>query len=506
MAKKYYDGDINLSTDWGGDESTGNLPVVGEKVQKVIKESINSKVGYVGRVDGTGSGFYVLTRDEETFNAYLKTITEDQPFGDLMMDGVNGRFDAPFNYKLNLQLINPENGYKSTLVGSTGNVIKFKAETLDNNDSPQGESMTITFKIRTEGGLETTYTAIYDADVASKGIEYNLDGKLAAGQNIVTITATGMNTGMSAMKRITYRLIDMSFNDRFDVAKRYQFTDEGTLALNIGYSLKGVGKTKLVWYFDGNLYATDENFNENPDLQNTSKTFYFTESTHTWLTPGVHTMQVSMICRDTDSGEEFQTPIYYREFIVEKTPTVLETPYIVRKASFDSSKGFLKYGENPTIYDAKQYDNVTLEYAVYYNGKSACKVNTYITYAGMDMMEVSSEELPLVSDDFSNIQSQLINLTQYGIATVTLRAMYGEEYFETTTNLEIAVSDMNITTVEDSVALYLNAFGRSNNSANKDSWEYVYTDEYGQEQKVTTDFSKNEYVNVSEYDAAALGV
>jgi hypothetical protein len=500
MAKKYYDGDISLNTDWGGDESTGNLPVIGEKVQKVIKEGINSKVGYVGRVDGTGSGFYVLTRDEETFNAYLKTITEDQPFGDLMMDGVNGRFDAPFNYKLNLQLINPENGYKSTLVGSTGNVIKFKAETLDNNDSPQGESMTITFKIRTEGGLESTYTAIYDADIASKGIEYNLDGKLAAGQNIITITATGMNTGMSAMKRITYRLIDMSFNDRFDIAKRYQFTDEGTLALNVGYSLKGVGKTKLVWYFDGNLYATDENFNENPDLQNTSKTFYFTESTHTWLTPGVHTMQVSMICRDTDSGEEFQTPIYYREFIVEKTPTVLETPYIVRKASFDSSKGFLKYGENPTIYDAKQYDNVTLEYAAYYNGKSACKVNTYITYAGMDMMEVSSEELPLVSDDFSNIQSQLINLTQYGIATVALRAMYGEEYFETTTNLEIAVSDMNITTVEDSVALYLNAFGRSNNSANKDSWEYVYTDEYGQEQKVTTDFSKNEYVNVSEYN------
>ena len=37
MAKKYYDGDITLTTDWGGDSSTGNLPVVGSKVQKVIK-------------------------------------------------------------------------------------------------------------------------------------------------------------------------------------------------------------------------------------------------------------------------------------------------------------------------------------------------------------------------------------------------------------------------------------------------------------------------------------
>ena len=41
MAKKYYDGDITLTTDWGGDSTTGNLPVVGSKVQKVIKETIN---------------------------------------------------------------------------------------------------------------------------------------------------------------------------------------------------------------------------------------------------------------------------------------------------------------------------------------------------------------------------------------------------------------------------------------------------------------------------------
>ena len=80
MAKKYYDGDITLKTDWGGDSSTNNLPVVGSKVQKVIKDSINSKVGYVGRVERIGQGFYVLTRNEEVFNEYLKTVTDDTPF------------------------------------------------------------------------------------------------------------------------------------------------------------------------------------------------------------------------------------------------------------------------------------------------------------------------------------------------------------------------------------------------------------------------------------------
>lgn len=501
MAKKYYDEKITLTTDWGGDETTGKLPVAGSRVQEVIKEGINSKVGYVGRVERTGQGFYVLTRDEEVFNKYLETITDENPFGDLGMDGVNGRFDAPFNYKMNISLINPENGYKSTLMGSTGNVIKFRAETLDNNNTPQGESMTITFKVKTEGGVETTYTAIYDGNTASQGIEYNLDGKLGTGVNVVTITAVGMNTGISAMRRITYRLIDMYFTDKFDISKRYQFSNDGTLAMNIGYDLKGVGKTRILWYFDGNHYATDEIANLNPSLSNTSRTFYFTESGNEWLTPGVHNIQMSMVCKDSDSGEEFQTPIYYREFIVEKTPTVLNTPYIVRKTSFDSIKGFLSYGETPTIYNAKQFDNAEIEFAAYYNGKSTCNVTSYIKYSGDEMMLVTSEELPLVSDDFSEDQKQLISLIKDGSAEIILRAVYDNgSYFETVTNLEIASSDMKITTVTDNVVLDLNAFGRSNNASGKDVWEYRYFDSFGKEQIISTKFSKNEYALISTRD------
>ena len=501
MAKKYYDGDITLKTDWGGDASTDNLPVVGSKVQEVIKSGINSKVGYVGRVEKVGQGFYVLSRDEETFNDYLLTISDENPFGDLTMDGINGRFDAPFNYKMNITLINPESGYKSTLLNSTGNVIKFKAETLDNNNTPQGESVTVTFKIKTEGGVESSYTAIYDGNTSSQGIEYNLDGKLGSGNNTVTITAVGMNTGISAMRRITYRLIDMSFTDKFDIAKRYQFTSDGTLAMNIGYDLKGVGKTKIVWYFDGNHYATDEITNLNPNLANTSRSFYFTENTNEWLTPGIHNIQMSMICKDTDSGEEFQTPIYYREFIIEKTPTVLNTPYIVKKLSFDYTKGFLKANETPTIYDVKQFDNAIIEFAAYYNGKNSCNVTSFIKYSSDDEIQVSSEDLPLVLDDFSNKQKQLISLTKEGVAELILRAYYNEDsYFETLTNLQISPSDMNITTVEDNVVLYLNAFGRSNNTSNKDKWEYSYKDEYGIERIITTSFSKNEYVLISTRD------
>ena len=132
---------------------------------------------------------------------------------------------------MNITLLNPENGYKSVLAGSTGNIIKFKAETLDNNNTPQGESMTITFKVKTEGGVENTYTAIYDGNIASQGIDYNLDGKLGNGVNTITITAVGMNTGISAMRRITYRVIDMYFKDKLQLKLFILFLFFGLITL-----------------------------------------------------------------------------------------------------------------------------------------------------------------------------------------------------------------------------------------------------------------------------------
>lgn len=44
---KYYDEEITRDTDWGGDESTGNQPVSGGRVQEWLKNEINGKFGVV---------------------------------------------------------------------------------------------------------------------------------------------------------------------------------------------------------------------------------------------------------------------------------------------------------------------------------------------------------------------------------------------------------------------------------------------------------------------------
>ncbi|MBP3630033.1 MAG: hypothetical protein J6J23_00945, partial [Clostridia bacterium] len=57
MAKKYWDGEYDINTDWGGDDTTEGLPLPGSAVQDIIKTSINkldeNKVGYIKESGGT---------------------------------------------------------------------------------------------------------------------------------------------------------------------------------------------------------------------------------------------------------------------------------------------------------------------------------------------------------------------------------------------------------------------------------------------------------------------
>lgn len=509
MAKKFWEGDINMTTNWGGDETTNNLPLSGERVQGFIKESLNSKIGYLGEVkemaDGTKlpTAFYVLCRDEASFNNYKQSVTADNPFGDLTSDGIMGRFDAPSNYTMKIDVFEPEGGYKSALASSTGNVIKFKAETQDKSGAPQQEGVTVTYRIKNSSGVETSQSVIYSYNQVSAGITYNLDGKISVGENTITITVVGENTGISSMRRITYNLLDIYFNDRFDIAKRYAFDSTGVLSIPVGYDLKGVGETTVYFYFDGNLKEEFTLPNENPLISNANKNFIFTAHDE-WMGIGLHSLQMFMKCVDGETKEEFFTPIYYREFVVESSIYELEIPYITRKVSFDKSKGILAKNENPTIYDVKQFENVSISYAVYHRAKSGCDVAIYVEYPGKDEEMVFNGTLSLVKDNFSAIQNQEIILAENGPTKVYIRAFYGKDsYVESTTNAEVEESDMKITTSDEGVVLYLNAFGRTNNSDDKtelETWEYRYLNILGQEEVITTTFSKNGYVLVSTKD------
>ena len=63
MAKKIWDEDITgYEQDWGGDDSTGNLPISGRAVQKFLKQELNSRVGYMIKPDGSNAYYWTRSR------------------------------------------------------------------------------------------------------------------------------------------------------------------------------------------------------------------------------------------------------------------------------------------------------------------------------------------------------------------------------------------------------------------------------------------------------------
>nr|DAI45568.1 MAG TPA: hypothetical protein [Bacteriophage sp.] len=89
MSKIYNEG-IDKHTDWGGDESTGNLPVSGEQVQKFIKDTLNSKVGFF--YYDPNINMYRCFADEESKRLYYENPVDNEKL-------LLGSFEAPFNYE-----------------------------------------------------------------------------------------------------------------------------------------------------------------------------------------------------------------------------------------------------------------------------------------------------------------------------------------------------------------------------------------------------------------------
>ena len=64
---KVFDNPITLDTDWGGDASTGNLPVSGRRVQELIKKTFTKKGGCVQIKD---KKFLQIFADEASMKKY----------------------------------------------------------------------------------------------------------------------------------------------------------------------------------------------------------------------------------------------------------------------------------------------------------------------------------------------------------------------------------------------------------------------------------------------------
>lgn len=437
---KIYNEEIDKHTNWGGDESTGNLPVSGEQVQKFIKDTLNSKVGFF--YYDPNINMYRCFADEESKRLYYENPVDNEKL-------LLGSFEAPFNYETQIKLTGDTKIYKAVQKGSTGNIIEFTFNTYDKQQQPVGGLATVTYTII----RNSTKRVITETKSSGSIVTFNLDKYLDEGTNTILISVTDRNTFSATTVSIVYQVVDLLIEDYFNISTPYTATD----TMNVSVHIKGSGTKTIEWYIDNNkldfvkdddeVVGSDEYREKNINLQPFG------------LGVGRHTLQIR--ASSIVNSENFYTDTLYRDFIVTDGNTSNE-PTIAVALTIPSSVGIIQPSEGviiPKIYDMEQY--------IPYNIKIA-------SYAQLDS-EGTKVKVSVDDEDKGTITSYNESVTTYTLisdtsGTRSLKLTAGNtEYI---IPVIVAKTSMNIAAITKGLEFVLSAVGRNNSEDNKDQWNY----------------------------------
>ena len=340
MAKKTWNNPIDKNTDWGGDASTGNLPVSGAMVQRFIKESLDGKAG-VFYYD-TANNRYLVFADAETRDAYLADPAQTSL--------ILGTFDAPFNYSAEITLTSP--AYNAVFLDSTGNYLDFTFDIKNKQGASTGENVTITYTfIR-----NATKKQVSEMRRSGESVHFNVDKYLGEGTNTIIIGVTGQTTLAATTVSVTYQVVNLRLTDGMDISKVYNLSD-GAQTMEIPFSISGYGTKVVEWYIDGVLQPFVKADDEVVDSE-TQRTKRISISN---LSQGRHSLQIRAYT--SVNGESFYTDTLYRDFMVytaTDSKTILAVAVTIPKAY-----GVLGAGDAVVLYEMMQYIPYTLRFASY---------------------------------------------------------------------------------------------------------------------------------------------
>ena len=441
MAKKVYDEKISKSTDWGGDESTGNLPVAGSRVQEFIKEQLNGKAG-VFHYDTTNNR-YIVFSDVENRDAYLADPSQTSL--------IIGTFDAPFNYSAEITLSSPV--YVAILAETKNNYIDFTFDTKNKNGQSVGEAVIVTYTF-IKGGIKKTVTEKYQYGAS---VHFKIDDYISTGSNTITVGIVGQNTLAATTVGITYQVVDLLLTDTYDISQSYNLIKNPASTAAIPYFVSGYGTKIMEWWLDGVLLDYVKVEDEIVDVS-TTRTKYISLAN---LSQGIHSLQYRTYT--VVDGEKFYSNILYRGLIIltgaNNNPIVAVSATILVGNDIVTSGGLQLYG-------ITQYIPYELKFAV-------CNPSSVISTDAT--IAVDGKTDAIVATHNGEVATYTIRSTEYGLKTLTITA--GTTVC--TVMLNISKSSTSLEPVTDALQLDLISLGKSNNDINKEEWSYgAYSAEF----------------------------
>lgn len=454
MAKKVYDEEINKHTDWGGDENTGNLPVSGNRVQEFIKKTLNGKMGVI-HYDTTNNR-YIVFADEETRDSYLEDPTQTEL--------ILGTFDAPFNYTASISMITDT--YVAILTGTTGNVIRFTFDVVNKQGSSVGENVLCTYTF-IKGSTKKVVKARYRYN---EEVSFSVDDYISDGTNNIIISITGETTLAATSVAITYQVVNLFISDEYDISRVYNLTANPNAVAEIPFTVKGYGTKTVEWYLDKEQLP-EESYIDEVTATEVTRTKNISLSN---LQEGIHSIQLRAYT--IINGEKFYSKTLYREIIIHNG--VSQNNYIAVAAELPMGK-IITGVEH---FYGTQFIDFPLRLAAY-SPINAASINVRVSIDETNITTVAAQN--------GIVYDLLIPLSNSGELNLVLT----DGTVSNTKVIEVSEGDIKLEEINDGLALYLTAKGKTNSAIDKDSWVY---------KSVSTTFSGFKWNSISGWNNGAL--
>ena len=414
--------------DWGLDPRNG-FKYSGESVQKFIKETFDSKMGYFHY--DTSSNRYLVFADEASKNEYVENPT--------LTELVLGSFDAPFNYEASITMLTPS--YNAVFLGSNGNYLDFTFDVKNKAGNSTGENVTVTYTfIRNATKKVLTETRRY-----GETVHFNIDDYLLEGTNTIIVGISGQTTLAATTAALTYQVVNLSYSDEMNIARVYDLS-QGAYTMEVFFNVSGYGTKFVEWFLDGNQLDFVKSEDEVVDVT-AQRTKYIELSN---LTSGIHTIQSRAYT--LVNGEKFYTDTLYREIMVNNGDTTANVVAVA--ANVPHSHGIVT-GSNPFLfYGAEQY----IPYEIRFATRKTGNVSVYL-----------SGELAGTLTSSANTESRY-SVTSNKAGTLSVK--FSVDGVEREIPLSVNKTSLNIEEIKTSLSFDFRATGKSNTSVDKDVWSY----------------------------------
>lgn len=471
MAKKnLYEGELLKTDDWGGPIVKNDVTydaASGAAVQGFIKDSLNNKWG-CGHDNNKGK--YYIFADEESRDLYLEYEDmyekEEIPEIPAEIQALKlAEMNSYSNYQIRISLITEETmPNNAILVGQTGNKVAFIGTTTDKDENEVLESYNVSYTITRPDGSKTV---VNHFATSGKREELNVDNYLAEGQNVIAINILGGTSNVVANTTVVYQVINLKVTDNYDISQVHNLSNGGTSSLQITWAITGssVSGKFIELYVDGEEYELPKEavVPSGADNGRISTTIDIDSS----FAEGRHNFQYRAWL--TINDKKFYTKTYSRDFIVYKggNDPIIAIAYEI-PIGYDPLTGDTY--QTPVIYDAVQYTSFILPVAVYKNG--AAYVNTVVSLQYVESGETKTDVsyANLVSN--GQVWESNISPTVTGNTTVKIVAGDGSSVDEYDINVQISKNELDVRELTAGLVLDLNAKGRNNKSADKDTWTF----------------------------------